>query len=221
MRIGGHLRLAAKRALAPILYRHRPIGLSAGKLYLFLDALYRTRHLSGDVVEMGCNVCGTAALGWQMLGKLRSDRGYLCIDTFSGFVAEQHEADVALGNAGEKVTSFEANDIRLARRVLNLHRARGVRLLQADVCSVQPPALPLAVSVCLLDVDLYEPTKAGLTLVWPRMQPGGIILVDDCAVDSKTWQAARALEEFAEAQSAPFRIEFGMGVISVSADSTL
>jgi O-methyltransferase len=31
----------------------------------------------------------------------------------------------------------------------------------------------------LLDADLFAPIKAGLELFWPRLVPGGLILVHD------------------------------------------
>jgi len=211
------LALTAKKAFAPLIYRHRPIGLSAGKLYLYLDAIYRSNQLPGDVVEMGCNVCGTAALGRQMLERLGSPRGYLCVDTFAGFVPEQHDADVKRGNSGERSNAFAANDIELARKVLTYHRASDVRLLQADVCKLTPDQLPARVSVCLLDVDLYEPTMAGLELVYPRMDPGGFILIDDCDPASPTWRAGVAVLDFGKKHGIESRLEFGMRVIEIPA----
>lgn len=205
--------LTVKKTLAPILYRHRPIGLSAGKLYLYLDSIYRTAALTGAVVEIGCNVCGTSAIASQMLRKMASQRPYLCIDTFGGFVPEQHAADVARGNSGDKRMAFSANDITLARRVLELHGGSDVELLQADVCALEPERLPEAISVCLIDVDLYEPVLAALDKVYPRLEPGGFILVDDIKSESKTWRAGDALKEFVGKTGAPHRIEFGMAVI--------
>jgi len=209
------LKLLVKKALAPVIYRHRPIGLSAGKLYLYLDALYRTNAIDGDVVEIGCNVCGTSALGRQMLHKLRSPRRYVCVDTFAGFVGTQHDEDVRRGNSGAQEDAFGANDIELARRVLSLHRAEDVELIQGDICALDPARLPERLSVCLLDVDLYEPIRAGLDKVWPKMQPGGVILVDDCDPQSQTWRAGEAFTEFTRARGVPSRVEFGMGIIEV------
>ena len=215
---GAQTRVAtlAKHALAPIIYRNRPVGLSAGKLYLYLDALYRSNGLAGDVVEIGCNVCGTAALGHQMLRKLSSTRKYVCIDTFGGFVESQFERDAALGAKPHKGASFSANNIELARRVLALHGASDTTLIQGDICTLDPERLPAAISVALLDVDLYEPTLAGLRLLWPKLLPGGVILVDDCGDRAGGWAAGTAVTEFEAAAPAGLtsRNEFGMAVLS-------
>lgn len=205
----------AKKALAPVLYRHRPVGLSAGKLYLYLDALYKTATVNGDVVEVGCNVCGTSALAGQMLQKMGSSRRYVAVDTFGGFVEGQYKTDESLGNVKGKLDAFGANDMDLARRVLELHNATNVELLQGDIVALPPERLPASVSVCLIDVDLFEPVKVALEKVWPKLAPGGVILVDDChaATIESNWQAGRAYREFCAEKNLPVAEEFGMGRI--------
>lgn len=204
--------LIVKKLLAPVLYRHRPIGLSAGKLYRYLDALYVTNDLPGPVLEIGCNICGTSTLGYQMLQKLASKREYYCIDTFGGFVADQFQKDMSIGTPATKQSAFSNNDVSLARKVLQLHKSENVKLIQADIVKVSEDQLPDNISVCLLDVDLYEPILAGLEKVYPRLSKGGIILIDDCGGD--TWKAGLAFKEFVEKnQVTEWKLEFGMGII--------
>jgi hypothetical protein len=207
-----NINLIAKKLFAPILYRHKPIGLTAGKLYLYLDALYRTNEVEGAVVEIGCNLCGTSALANQMLYKLGSKRKYVCVDTFGGFVGEQFTADIGRGTPKIKESAFAANDIDLAKKILHMHKADNVQLVQGDIVKLPDSMLPEKISVCLLDVDLYEPIFAGLTKVVPRMSSGGIILVDDCGGD--TWKAGDAFRKFvAENSLSAYSVEFGMGII--------
>lgn len=210
--------LALKRLLAPVLYRHRPIGLSSGKLYLYLDALRATRTVPGAVVEIGCHLCGTAALGHQMLRKLRSEKDYVCVDTFGGFVDAQFDREQDLGGPAEKRGAFAANDIRLARRILSMHGADSVQLIQADISSLPAERLPERISVCLIDVDLYEPTKDALEKVRERMAAGGIILVDDCGGATEKWRSDRAFHEFVARSQLEHEVEFGMGVIRLPPD---
>lgn len=210
--------LALKRLLAPVLYRHRPIGLSSGKLYLYLDALYSTREVPGAVVEIGCHLCGTAALGHQMLRKLRSEKDYVCVDTFGGFVDAQFDREQDLGGPVEKRGAFAANDVRLARRILRQHAAASVRLIQADISSLPEEQLPERISVCLIDVDLYEPTRDALQKVHERMSDGGIILVDDCGGATEKWRSDRAFHEFVARAGLEPKVEFGMGLIRLPRD---
>ncbi len=195
-----------------MLYRHKPIGLSAGKLYRYLDALYQTNNQKGSVLEIGCNICGTSALGYQMLRKLESAREYYCVDTFGGFVGDQFEKDVSIGTPSAKRFTFSNNDVALARKVLKLHKSDAVKLIQADIVKIPTEKLPEEISVCLLDVDLYEPILVGLQKVYPRISKGGVILVDDCGGD--TWKAGLAFKEFVEKNNiSNWSLEFGMGII--------
>ena len=53
--------------------------------------------------------------------------------------------------------------------------------------------LPEKISVLRLDTDWYESTAAELELLWPRLQPGGLLYVDDYF----TWGGARkAVQEW-------------------------
>ena len=206
------INLLIKKILAPYIYRHKPIGLSAGKLYLYLDALYKTKQVQGDVVEVGCNVCGTTALGKQMLRKMDSSKEYYCVDTFGGFVEEQFQSDQKKGTPDKKKKAFSNNDIELARKVLKIHKSESVKLIQADIVKLPADQLPKQISLCLLDVDLYEPIYAGLEKVLPRMAKGGVILVDDCG--GATWKAGEAFKDFvAKHQITSWSNEFGMGII--------
>ena len=45
-----------------------------------------------------------------------------------------------------------------------------------------------------IDMDLYQPTKAALDLLWPRMVPGGVVMVHDYGCGS--FQTRRAVDEF-------------------------
>ena len=206
------LNLIVKKILAPYIYKHKPIGLSAGKLYLYLDALYKTQQVEGDVVEIGCNVCGTTALGNQMLRKMNSKKEYICVDTFGGFVDEQFASDQQKGTPSKKKSAFSNNDMELARKVLKLHKGENVKLIQADVVKLPADQLPKTISLCLLDVDLYEPIYVALEKLLPKMAKGGIILVDDCG--GETWKAGEAFKDFvAKHKITNWSNEFGMGII--------
>jgi predicted O-methyltransferase YrrM len=53
-----------------------------------------------------------------------------------------------------------------------------------------------------LDVDLYEPTKAGLEIFYPRMTKGGVILIDDYF--SNTYLAVKKIvDEFCMTHNIP------------------
>lgn len=54
-----------------------------------------------------------------------------------------------------------------------------------------------------LDMDLYKPTKAALEFFWPRMIPGGGILIHDYSDDSIYAKLKQAVQEFADKEGIP------------------
>ena len=53
--------------------------------------------------------------------------------------------------------------------------------------------LPEKIAILRLDTDWYESTKAELDILWDRLQPGGILLVDDYC----RWKGAKtAVDNF-------------------------
>ena len=68
-----------------------------------------------------------------------------------------------------------------------------------------------------LDMNLYLPMKAGLEIFWPKLSPGGILLVDD--IRHKGLPSARkAFDEFCKAKGVSYAtITYdGMGMAAVS-----
>lgn len=196
-----------------LLYRRPPVGLMPERLYAWLDALDRTRDVPGAVVEIGCSVGGTAAVSHQFLHRTGTPRRYVCVDTFSGFVPEQFEADVALGNDPANRHLFDGNSVNLVRWVLRHHDAEAVELVRGDIVRLDPARLPGRIAAALVDVDLAEPVRVALERVWPRLAPGGIVLVDDCP-EVCDWQARRGYQAFVHDHDLPESYVFDMGVVT-------
>jgi O-methyltransferase len=206
------LKAAAKYALTPLLYRSPPSGLQPERLYLFLHHLIQCRGVEGHVVEVGCNLAGTAVLGSKMLERLGIDKRYICYDTFDGFTDEQFTRDRMSGTPRRDRHAFSANSKRLVERILRQHSASRVELVQGDIAQLPDEMLPDKVAMCLLDVDLSEPTYIALKRLHPRLSEGGVILVDDCP-SASSWKARRGYERFMSEVGAPERYEYGMAIL--------
>jgi O-methyltransferase len=209
------MRLWLKRLLIPLLYRRPVPELPPERLYLLFDALVRTRALSGAIVEVGCFQCGTSAWAYRMLRALGLRRRYICVDTFGGFVDDQFTHDVGVGTAPQLRSGFRINSAPFVRTLLERWGVSEIELLPADVVALPASQLPGAIAVALLDVDLDTPTYAALEKVYPRLAPGGIILVDDCSDDaSNPFRGARAgSERFTREHGLPSQFTFGMGIV--------
>lgn len=199
------------------LYPRPTSGLQPEKLYAYLNALWERRRLDGVVLEVGCHYGGTAALALQMLQNTECLRRYICIDTFSGFVAEQFDWDAFRGTPLRLRDYFATNSLHLTRRLLRRYGCDAIELIQGDVVSVPDEVLPDSVVVCLLDVDLEIPTYEGLKRIYPRLVHGGIILVDDCPDADHhdgNWRARYGYLRFIEEQRLPEEYFMDMGVVT-------
>ena len=206
------LKKIARSALAPLLYRYPPFTLAPERLYLFLHHLIETRDVPGAVVEIGCNLGGTAIVARKMLRRLDMNKRYICIDTFDGFVDSQFAADTAHGTPARDRTMFSGNSRVLVGKIMDQHGCDNVTLIEGDVTTLPDDDLPDTCSVVLIDVDLTEPTLVSLERFWPRLAKGGVILVDDCAEHS-SWKARIAYERFCGTNGLPPVYRFGMGVL--------
>jgi len=204
----------AKGVLSPILFKYPPVGLHPERLQLWLRSVLESRDVPGDILEVGCDVCGTSAVTWSMMGRTGIRKRYLCIDTFSGFVDDQFAEDLRLGNSPRNRYAFAANSEWLARRVLAQHGAEGVELVRGDMTTMSLDRLPSALAVVLIDVDLAIPVYEALRRLTPRVSPGGVVLVDDCP-ESDDWQARKGYERFCTEYGFPQTYEYGLGLVRI------
>jgi O-methyltransferase len=209
----------SRLALRPLLYRHPPIGLSPERLHLWTRILMETKGVPGAVLEIGCERGGTAVWCDRLLRNIGAEKPYVCIDTFDGFAGDQFAVDTALGTPARDRHTFSANSPKLVRRIVSGLGAPEIQLVQGDILTLPGERLPGQVAACLIDVDLSQPVYAALRKIYPRLSPGGTIVVDDCEENSR-WQARLAYRRFTAERALRERYEFGMGLVSAEADRT-
>ena len=171
--------------------------------------------VAGAFVECGVWRGGSslaAALTFQRLNDLRD---LYLFDTFEGMPAPGAD-DVDLHGVHASHWWSADTQQRAARdhgATLDDVRALlasypNVTLVKGMVEDTIPAQAPDAISVLRLDTDFYESTKHELKHLWPRLQPGGILIVDDYG----HFEGARkAVDEFfAERGERPFlhRIDY-------------
>jgi hypothetical protein len=208
------IRVLLRRYSPQLLYPVPTSSLYPERLYAYLDALWQRRSMDGAIVEIGCWLGGTSAIASTMLTRTGHRHRYVAIDTFDGFVPEQFAHDQMLGVPANDRVMFSKNSLEMVRRLLDCWGAPGVELMQADIASLDSDRLPERIAVCLVDVDLEIPVYEALRRVFPRLESGGIILVDDCP-DRTTWAGARiGYARFIREIEADEQYSMGMGVLS-------
>jgi O-methyltransferase len=206
------MQVAAKWALAPLIYKYPPSGLQPERLATYLSGLLERHKLAGDVAEIGCSVGGTAVLAARMLKRVGWNHRYICYDTFGGFVREQFDNDVKRGMESNRRNMFSDNSMTLVRKILKQHGTSEVELVKGDITTVADRDLSDSYSVVLLDVDLADPTYIALKRFWPRIVKGGVVFVDDCP-EGYGWKARIGYEKFCAEMNFTPCYEYGFGVI--------
>jgi hypothetical protein len=166
----------------------------------------RRRGVKGDFVECGVWKGGNLIVAGLMRAALGSPEQIWGFDTFQG-MSEPTSRDRKTGDTKDAQAKFEklARDghnewcfspIDEVRR--NFERECGnlnVKLVPGKVEDTlrDPANVPQSIAILRLDTDWYESTKIELEILYPRLAPGGILIIDDYG----EWAGARqAVDEY-------------------------
>lgn len=169
------------------------------QLAVLVGLLDEARRVHGDVVEVGCFVGATTVFLNQHLHAECDVRRFLCIDTFAGFAADDLAVEETRGkqlDAVQRDCLFGMNDQRWFNYTMRLNGFANVTTVKGDIKAVDLAAQVPAIAFALLDVDLYQPTRAALAQVWPLLTAGGVVVIDDCRTDNAFDGAHQAWSEF-------------------------
>jgi O-methyltransferase len=154
-------------------------------LYLNVKRL-ESDGVPGDFAEVGVYKGNSA----KVLSLLAPTRRLWLFDTFTGF----DDADVAADPRMDVKRDFVDTSLAAVERFVG--RSERVRFVQGrfpDTATAVPPEARFA--LVHLDADLYQPIRAGLEFFFPRLSPGGLVIVHDYG--SVHWPGARqAVDEF-------------------------
>lgn len=181
---------------------------SLERLVAVIDAArYLARAgVEGDVVECGVwrGGCAMALAGALFDAEDRVPRTLWLYDTFAGMTTPGAEDRTVDGHAAADVLArLRPDDPRRACGRDEVHAnllATGwpetrLRLVEGPVEETLPHTRPDRIALLRLDTDWYASTRAELEHLWPRLVPGGVLLVDDYG----HWDGCRrAVDEYFE-----------------------
>lgn len=184
----------------PATLPHKPSLSATGgsSVNIILDLLRRTRNVPGDVAECGVFKGGSLCAIALHLRASRITKHAFGLDSFRGF-DQSVSKDIALGgaaNAEKRIGGFDGTS-------LGHVRAKLARLGLRDAVTLVPGyffetlvTLPAKnFSFVHLDCDVYDSYKQALTFFYPKMSPGGIILLDE--YNDPPWPGCNlAVDEF-------------------------
>jgi hypothetical protein len=168
-------------------------------------AYLEANRIDGAVVECGVWKGGSmmaAALALLALGSMERAL-YLC-DTFSGMPPPGPEDVDLFGQSAADLLCKGTPLAELVRARCGLEHVRCVlkwtrypwekiHFVVGRVEETLPAHAPERIALLRLDTDWYESTAHEMEHLWPRLAPGGVLIVDDYG----HWQGAqRAVDEY-------------------------
>jgi hypothetical protein len=184
-------------------------------LWQAVNHIHRHR-IPGDIIECGVWRGGSAMLAAATLVQLGDTSRHLWLyDTFSGMTdPTDHDRDytgshaaAALARSGH--ASFDQwclaplDDVR-ANMASTGYPPHLIHFIVGPVEQTIPAHAPASLALLRLDTDWYDSTRHELIHLYPRLAPGGALIIDDYG----HWQGCRrAVDEFftdpAHAPTAP------------------
>jgi len=168
------------------------------RLLVKYELFKQVLEVQGSVVECGV-LHGGGLMTWAQLSAIlepaNHQRKVIGFDTFAGFpsIADEDRGSVSdfIGKGQLAVDSYD--NLLEAIQIFDMSRYLGhigkVELVRGDILETLPAFIEhnqhLVVSLLYLDVDLFEPTRAALKHLVPRMPRGAIVAFDE--LNMPTW----------------------------------
>jgi len=169
--------------------------------------------LDGAIVEFGCYIGTTSLFIRRLLDTYNDTREFHVYDSFAGLPPKTTQDESRAGDqfqAGELAVSkkqFLQQFQKACLRPPIVHKGWFSNLAGDDV----PPKIAFA----FLDGDFYESIRDSLRLVLPRMQQGGVIVVDDYAREALPGAAKAVHELVSPTQKGNIRVAHNLAIITV------
>lgn len=180
------------------------------RVYMAIWCALNARGLDGDFVECGVNTGMVSLAICDYLDFGRLDKTFYLFDTFAGIPESQmHPREKRSRTWMNERAYFECYD--LARE--NFADFENVVLVRGIIPSSLTDVDIRSVSYLHLDMNIAEPEIAALTYFWPKMTPGGFVLLDDYAWRGYDLQKA-VMDRFAAANNVPIcTLPTGQGLL--------
>lgn len=156
-------------------FRYATLGLAIQRIH--------DEGIGGALAEVGVWRGQTSAF----LHALAPDRRLYLFDTFSGFP----EADLPPGQDDRRFRDTSVAAVR-------------ARVGPSPLVELRPGYVPDTLAgleeerfaFVLVDLDLYDPSKASLEFFYPRLEPGGYLVMHDYNNAESDWACKRAFDDF-------------------------
>jgi O-methyltransferase len=183
---------------------------SAERIHAVCEAVryIEKNRIPGSIVECGVWRGGSMmAVARTLLSINVTERELVLFDTFDGMSApDQNDVSLVGERASELIKVHEKSEFdrfwcyapidAVKQAVLSTgYPEKNVRFVKGRVEDTLPQEAPQRIALLRLDTDWYESTRHELETLYPRLERGGVLILDDYG----HWQGARkAVDEYVE-----------------------
>ena len=146
---------------------------------------------SGAVLEIGVGAGATSIMINEYLKTLPLRRDFYAVDTFYGFTKEDIHYEQSMRDKNDDYNYYRSNSLEWYKKTLSAHGFNKVKIFKADAKIFDYEKIG-KLAFCLFDVDLFLPTEAVLPILYKKLVPGGVIVVDDCSPEKSIYDGAGA-----------------------------
>ena len=150
-------------------------------LHTALQSVHENK-IAGDFVECGIWKGGNIVIAKKFFDSVNNIKNFLCYDTFEG-MTEPGEFDGKKAHKTWQGKSKCEAGIEEVIEVFKFHNLLDdrIKFIKGDVRKtlLDKNNLPDSISILRLDTDFYDSTLIELELLYPRLTPGGYLIVDD------------------------------------------
>lgn len=208
--LGRTLPIEATEGERSIIERVQPFTMTSDERIWSLLRAIRYIHdcsIEGAVVECGVWRGGSMmAAALQLLALESSNRDLWLYDTYTGMTQPTSEdKETTSGVSAKKLLEMtdigdgnnvwcvaDETDVR-SNMMSTGYPTDRTRFIKGDVAQTLQEHAPSSIALLRLDTDWYASTKAELELLYSRLAPGGVCILDDYG----HWQGARqAVDEY-------------------------
>ena len=188
------------------------------RIWLIIQAVkvLNQNNINGDIVECGVWKGGNLILFGDLCRKYSLDKTIFGYDTYEVMTEPtSHDVNFYEKSAKKNLEKYKnqkkhknsfwvANDIDDTKKnITNNTDHKKIRLIKGDVLKTldKKENLPSSISLLRLDTDFYESTKKELEVLYPLLNKGGILIIDDYG----HWKGCRkAVDEYFENKNINF-----------------
>ena len=152
-------------------------------------------NISGDLVECGVWRGGNLILMKRLIDHFGLNKNIYGYDTFEGMspaseydINIENEKASKLLNNEKKIENLGAKNIwcfsgidTVRENLVKHTNNNNLTLIKGDVSDTlrNDKNIPKSISLLRLDTDFYESTKVELEVLFPKLEKGGVLIIDD------------------------------------------